>query len=108
MKQINLTEEQFDERFTPVKNHFYPRPEDCSFNGCIFETYGQEHEYILSIANDPIKKRNLWTIVESDTNDNLYYISGYRLVNRLGFLITEEPVESDVEITVENVIEMDN
>lgn len=105
MKQITLTEEQFDEKFNLVKNHFFANPEDCPFNGCLFETYGQEHEYIKSIANDPVKSKCLWTIVEGDMTDNIYYLSGYHWVNRIGFLITEEPIEDNTEVIVE--IEMD-
>lgn len=107
LKEVQLTEEQFDELFHLKKNHFFENPEDCSFNGQMFETYGQEHDYIRKLTENPETRRTIWTIIESDTNDNLYYLSGYHWVNRLGFLVTEEQVEEGIEYEVEIVIEMD-
>jgi len=109
MNEICLTEEQFDQQFHMKKNHFYQNPEDCSFGGAMYETYGEEHDYILSIAGDEEKKRHLWTIVEGDGNDdNIVYESGYHFVNRIGYFLTEEPWEACKETFVEIVITMDN
>lgn len=33
----------------------------------------------------------VWTIVEGDDTDNLYAIPGYRIVNRVGYIVTEKP-----------------
>jgi hypothetical protein len=95
MENIVITEEQFEERFTMLDNHFYENPNDCSFNGCLFETYGEEREYVNRVVLDPVKKRHLWTIVEGDSGDKLYYQSGYHIINRLGFFFTSEPVTED-------------
>lgn len=104
---VRLTEEQFDQKYNMVKNHFFKNPEDCPFNGSMFETYGQEYDHILSVAGDEQKKRHLWTIVEGDT-DNIYYLSGFHYVNRIGYFLTEEPWETCKETIVEIVITMDN
>jgi len=95
MENIVITEEQFEERFTMLENHFYENPNDCSFNGCLFETYGQEREFVNQAVLDENKKRHLWTIVEGDDDTKLYYQSGYHIVNRIGFFFTMEPVTED-------------
>lgn len=92
MENVIITEDQFDERFIMMKNHFYDNPDDCSFNGCLFETYGKEMDYITEARFNSMKQKHLWTIVESDDGDKLYYQSGYHIVNRIGFFFTEEEV----------------
>jgi rubrerythrin len=93
-KHIILTEDEFYEKFTMVKNTI---DENASFDGCMFETYGEELELIQK-TNHFAPKR-VWTIVDCD--GRLYYESGYHFVNRLGYFITEEDVPEDVEFTVE-------
>ena len=100
MDNAVITEEQFEERFTMKKNHFYEDPNDCSFNGCLFETYGEERDFVNEAIIDPIKNKHLWTIIEGDCDDKLYYVSGYHIVNRFGFFFTEEEVTEE-HLTVE-------
>jgi hypothetical protein len=95
MKQIQLTEEQFDEQYHPVVNHLN---NNAPFDGCMFETYGAELLHIVDCLKGT--KRQVWTIIESDTNDNMFYVSGMHIVNRLGFLVTLEKVPEDTEIEV--------
>jgi len=101
-----LTEDEFYAQFNCVKNHFYEKPEDCSFDGCMFETYGKEVEYINEVAEDPIKKHKLWTIIEAE--GNMYYVSGFHYVNRFGYIITEEAVPENIEYDVELDTEVDH
>ena len=54
-----------------------------------FETYGAELEFVR--AQDP---RNIWTLVDGD-DGNLYIVSGYHLVNRINYFVTEVPYEGD-------------
>lgn len=102
-----LTEDEFYERFNPIKNHFYANPEDCSFGGCMFETYGKEVEYINNIQRmqqstktleELLSRRQIWTIEEVD--GRFYYVSGYHYVNRYGYLLTEELVPENIEYDV--------
>jgi hypothetical protein len=95
MNQIQLTEEQFDEQYHPVKNHLRP---DAPFDGCMFETYGIELEHVVRCLKST--KKQVWTIIESDVNDNMYYVSGLHIVNRLGFLVTPERIPEDTEVEV--------
>jgi hypothetical protein len=98
MEVVKLTEEQFDEQFTLVDNHI---DTNASFTGQMFETYGEELEYVKEMA----KEKRVITIIESD-NDNdgldLFYASGMHLVNRLGYLITTEPITFEFEVNLED------
>ena len=101
-----LTEDEFYAQFNRVKNHFYKNPEDCSFDGCMFETYGDDIKYINEIAKDPKKKLNLWTIIEAE--GKMFYVSGFHYVNRFGYVITEESVPENIEYDVELDTEVDH
>jgi len=107
MNNTVITEEQFDERFTMLENHFYNDPNDCSFNGSLYETYGEERDYVNEAVNNPMKRKHLWTIVESDDGDKLFYQSGFHMVNRIGFFFTTEEVTEEhltviIDVTPDN------
>lgn len=76
--------------FRPVKNTIKPR---ADWNGCMFETFGDELEYVLSI--DRINPRRVWTILDCD--GAAVVASGFHHVNRIGYLITEIPAEEGVD-----------
>ena len=78
-----ISEDEFWEKFKPVKNHFLPN--GAPFSDCMFETFGEELEFVRKQ-----KPEHIWTILEGD-DDTLFYGAGYHLVNRLGYLITEVP-----------------
>jgi hypothetical protein len=60
-------------------------PDDmCSFGGCMYETFGEELEYVKAQPN-----KRIWTIVDTD-GDDLIVIAGFHFVNRFGYLITDE------------------
>ncbi len=113
MKQI--TEDQFDERFEILINHFERAKADpsigdddiCPFNGRMFETYGEEVQHVVEMA----QQNRVVTIIESDgegvLNDDgeemptMYYVSGMHLVNRIGYFITKEPIKEEFEVKIE-------
>ncbi|KIA72670.1 hypothetical protein ANMWB30_24380 [Arthrobacter sp. MWB30] len=72
----NLKEAEFDTRFTPVPNN----------EGDVVRP--DHHGY----SRD---SKHLWTIVEAESA--LYAITGWHLVNRVGYLITEQPWEEETE-----------
>ena len=74
MKQ--LTEDEFDAQFTVV--------------------LGEEGESIRDDYKgiDPCSK-NLWTIVDAD--GSLYAVTGVHIVNRFGYIVTEEAWTEDIE-----------
>jgi hypothetical protein len=84
-------EDQFDAwntKYQPIQNHIDTDAGDK------FETYGEELDYVLSIANT--EPARVWTLVEGD-DGNLYVTSGYHLVNRLNYFITHNPCELEYE-----------
>lgn len=83
--------EEWDKIYSPVKNHL---DENASFDGVMFETYGQEVEYVLVKDN-----RYVWTYIQGD--DGMYIIPNYHLVNRIGYFITNKPWENeDISVIV--------
>jgi len=53
----------------------------------MFETYGQDLEHVLKIANGD-KPNRVWTAVDCD--GGFYLINGYALVNRVYYMVTNE------------------
>ena len=100
----HITEEQFDDYFNLVDNHI---DTNASFNGKMFETYGLEFELVQEMA----RQNRVITIIESDGGDeiddegyvipNMYYVSGRHFVNRIGYLITEEPIDFEFECLID-------
>ena len=62
----------------------------------MFETYGEDLEYVLSLANNPKQKKRVWTAIDGD-DGGLYLVPGYRLVNRVYYVITKEKWKKDTE-----------
>lgn len=85
------TEEELDENETFIKNHLN---DNASLDGCMFETYGEELEFVM--AQDPLR---IWTY-QDDDNGNPCITSGFHLVNRIGYLISEKPLEENMNIYV--------
>lgn len=97
-----LTEDEFYAQFNCVKNHI---DNNAAFDGCMFETYGQEVDYIEQLLADEEKKRHIWTILEVD--GKMYFSSGWHFVNRFGYLVTEEAIPMNVGFDVELDTEVD-
>lgn len=101
-----LSEDLFMEIFKPQINHFERikqsksiADEDiCSFSGCMYETFGEELEYVFNLTKTTKK---VWTIVEGDDN-KLFYSAGFHYVNRIGFLVcAEEYVDEIMQIEID-------
>ena len=99
----HLTEEQFYEKYELIENHL---EDNASFGGCLFETYGDE----LLVVQQMAKENRVITIIEGDEeveNDfgeptlNMYYVSGMHLVNRIGYLITKEPIKEEFQVKLD-------
>lgn len=78
----------WEAKYQPIQNHLDPKAGDK------FETYGEELDYVLSIANT--EPARVWTLVEGD-DSNLYITSGCHFVNRLAYFITKNPCEFEYE-----------
>jgi hypothetical protein len=88
-----MTYEEFIEKYKPVTNHLF---KDRSLDNKMFETFGEELDYILK----NIFKNIVWTVIEGE-DDNWYISTGYHIVNRLGYIITEIPYESEFEFLID-------
>lgn len=78
--------------YRPVRNTIRT---DAPFDGLMFETFGPELDAVK--AADPAC---VWTLVSSDDDDGLYLLSGFHLVNRLGYLITERPWAGENQLEI--------
>lgn len=101
MKQ--LTEEQFDNQFQLIPNHI---DDNASFDGNMFETFDDELTFVRQMA----KENRVITIIEGDEDVenefgeptlDMFYVSGMHLVNRIGYLVTKEPIIEEFEVKLE-------
>lgn len=92
---MNITEAQeqavnnWEETYKPIENQYGDR----GWNGLIFETYGKDNDMVLLC-----KPNHIWTWV--DTDEGTAIMSGYHIVNRIGYFITVKPWEEDITIEV--------
>jgi hypothetical protein len=101
---VEITEDEFDERFLLVSNHLNPNAGwSCSDSGagCLFETFGSELAFVRQ--QDP---RTIWTLIDGEDGD-LYLVSGYHFVNRIGYLVSSTMVPDGVFIEVHIPMESD-
>lgn len=90
-KLIELTFEEADEQFKFMVNNY---DENASFEGLMFETYGDEIEYVKSKPHNRI-----WMYGDGD-DGGLYIWSGWGFVNRIGYFISENPVPDNTIIQI--------
>ena len=92
---IEMTEDEWFKTYKPIPNHI---DKNASFSdgehGYMFETYGDEVEFVKSQSPDKI-----WMYGDGD-DGGLYIWSGWSFVNRLGYFITEVPCPPDTDIQV--------
>jgi len=83
--------EQWDEQYKPITNPLDP---DASWNGVMFETYGDELRFVM---NQPA--RNVWTYV--DGSRGTYLVNGYHIANRIGYFVTANAWDICVDYCIE-------
>ncbi len=91
----NFIEMDFDEwveTYKPISNHI---DTNASFDGLMFETYGDEVEFVKSANPDCI-----WTYGDGDDGGS-YVWNGWHFVNRIGYFITEVPCPTDTIIQIQ-------
>jgi hypothetical protein len=87
-------EMDFDEwcaTYKPIPNNIV---EDSSFDGTMFETYGDEVAFVKKA--DPAY---IWMYGDGD-DGGTYIWNGWHIVNRIGYFITEVPCPPDTTIQV--------
>lgn len=89
-----IDEDTFIGRFGPKSNHLdFTAGMDFGDGGCLFSAAHKDFKYVL--AQNP---KTIWTVIEGD--EGLAIESGLHIVNRLGYLVTTNPVEDRVTYTV--------
>ena len=88
---VELTFDEWCETYKPITNHI---DDNASFDGAMFETYGDEVEFVKSQSPDKI-----WMYGDGDDGAG-YLWSGWGFVNRIGYFITEVPCPPNTTIQV--------
>ena len=89
---IEMTEEEWFNTYKPIKNHI---DENSSFDGHMFETYGDEVEFVKTQSPDKI-----WMFGDGD-DGGMYIWSGWGFVNRIGYFVTEVPFPENTIIQIQ-------
>lgn len=70
-------------RYRPKKNPFN---KDADYNGCLFETYGDEYSEVCKAGD-----RYIWTLLDSDVGGAPIINADRHYAGRLGYFICEKP-----------------
>ena len=89
-----ISEEQFYETYKPVKNPFNA---NASWDGSMLETFGRELAHVQEVFK--FAPNTVWTVLDCD--GALVVGSGFHYVNRVGYIITEVPVEPGQAVATE-------
>jgi len=88
---IELDYDEWVDTYKPILNKI---DTNASFDGMMFETYGQEVDFVKAQPQDRI-----WMYGDGDDGGS-YIWSGWGFVNRIGYFITEVPCPPDTTIQV--------
>ena len=99
MTHVMMDTETWMSMYKPIENHLDDNAswQDGEGRGFMFETYGEELDFVLAAANEDNSR--VWTYMDGDDGGTII-VDGYWVVNRIGYFITEQPFEGD-SITVE-------
>jgi hypothetical protein len=89
---IEMDFDEFVDTYKPITNHI---DTNASFDGLMFETYGEEVEFVK--AQD---ENRIWMYGDGDDGGS-YLWSGWGFVNRIGYFITEVPFPDNTTIQVQ-------
>lgn len=87
-----MAEQEWFDLYKPIKNKI---DSNASVNGHMFETYGDELNYVISQDLNKI-----WTYSDDD-NGTPFISNGHHLANRIGYFITEVPAKEEEVIIVD-------
>ena len=94
-----MTEDEWLETYKPKTNHL---DSNASWNGTMFEIYGEEVEFVKSTPDNFV-----WTLLDVDGESLI--VNGQSWVNRMGYFVCEVPWNDDEfhEILIEDDEEVD-
>ena len=90
-KFIEMDYDEWEATYKPVLNHIET---NASFDGYMFETYGEEYEFVKGTPAN-----HIWMYGDGDDGGS-YIWSGWGFVNRIGYFITEVPFPEDTTIQI--------
>ena len=95
-KFIEMTMEEWEATYKPIYNHIDNNAsfQDETGQGIMFETYGDEVEFVKSQS-----PANIWMYGEGD-DGGTYIWNGWGFVNRLGYFITEVPCPENLRVQI--------
>ena len=101
-KVSKMTEGEWEKQFKPIRNHLDPNAswQDEDGNGIMFETYGNELDFIRGKCEQ--NPKCIWTLMDSEEDDDCVVVEGFHFVNRIGYFITENPAEENTNYIVKN------
>ena len=74
---IILSEDDFDAEYNLKPHHVTDE--------YTYETFDNDLEYVLKQPENTV-----WTMLDNDEGE-IYIAAGYRVVNRIGYILTEQP-----------------
>ena len=93
---VELTFDELCDIYKPIVNHIDSNASfDNGDGGIMFETYGDEVEFVKSQS-----PANIWMYGSGD-DGGTYVWNGWGFVNRLGYFITEVPCPDGLTIQVQ-------
>jgi hypothetical protein len=96
MQHIILTWDEFEAKYKPQVNHILGET-NAPMNGWMYETFEEEYEYVMSVHEK--EPGRVWTVLSGDEY-LIGFASGWHWVNRIGYIITEVPVEDGLQVGV--------
>jgi len=90
-KFIEMEFDEWCDTYKPITNHL---DSNASFDGAMFETYGDEVEFVKQQPEN-----HIWMYGDGDDGGS-YVWNGWHFINRIGYFITEVPCPPDTTIQV--------
>lgn len=87
-----ITTDEWIEKFQPIQNPIEP---DSEFDGCQFETSGEELDFVKS----RIAENTVWTMIDDD-NGTICIINSFHRTNRIGYFVSAIAYNPDEEYNV--------
>ena len=96
-----MTEAEWETQFKPIKNHLDDNAswQNEEGEGIMFETYGNELDFVREKCKQ--NPRCIWTLMDSEEDDDCVVVEGFHFVNRIGYFITEKPFKNNIEYVIE-------
>lgn len=90
---IKIDFDKFESDFKLKKNKF---DKDAAFDGYMFETYGEELNFIEK--ENQKNPQKIWTVL--DVDGDLIVVNGYHVVDRFGYFISKKSFEVGQEYEI--------